>query len=195
MLKFKVDNLDGLDEETKKLYKAEGNVFVLDIEGNESGDVAGLKLKVETLLTEQKAEKRKTEEADTARIKAEEEAATEKARKTGDIDALEASYKGKIATLDTQLSDERGLRAGDILKRAALQVASKLADGDNQDLLSGFIEKRLRVEEGEIKVTDLAGNLTISTLEQLAEEFRSDAKYSALVTGSKGDGGGAKDES
>ena len=195
MLKYKLESLDGIDEETQKLYKQEGNVYTLAVEGIESGgDVAGLKAKVDELLTEKKAADKKAADAEAARLQAEEDAKTEKARKTGDIETIEKGYQEKMQTLEAQLAEMQTKTADKELDRTALEVAAGLAEGANQKILSRFIKDRLRYEGDEIKVTDGSGNLTIATIEQLKEEFKTSEEYASLVIGSKGNGGGATNQ-
>ena len=179
----------------QKLYKQEGNVYTLAVDGIESGDdVAGLKAKVDELLTEKKAADKKAADAEAARLQAEEDAKTEKARKAGDIDTIEKGYQEKMQTLEAQLAEMKTKTADKELDRTAMEIASGLAEGANQKILSRFIKDRLRYEGDEIKVTDGSGNLTIATVEQLSEEFKTSEQYASLVIGSKGNGGGATNQ-
>lgn len=190
MLKYKLDSLDGLGEEQKALYEEKGGAFVLKVEGIPQGeDVSGLKAKLDELLSEKKAASEKAkQEAEKAR-KAEEE----KAKKEGDFEALSKSYEQKIADLEAKLEADRKAAEQDKISRQATLIAADLAQGANQEILSTFIERRLRLEGGEIKVTDEQGNLTISTVDQLKEEFRTNPKFGALVVASNASGGGAGD--
>lgn len=193
MLKYKLDSLEGLDEGQQELYKQEGNVYVLQVDGVDTGseDVSGLKAKVEELLTEKKTSEAKAREAEEAKQRALDEAAAEKARKAGDIEALEQSWQKKFEEQQAVLDQQSKERAEDAIGRAAMGISGKLADGVNQENLEVFVRQRLRYEDGEVKVTDEKGNLTISTVDQLTEEFRANERFASLVTGSKASGSGA----
>jgi len=196
MLKFKLESLDGLTDEIKALYEEKDGVFYLkQIDGMPpSEDVSGLKAKVQELLDEKKAESEKVRTAEEEARKAKEE----KARKEGDFQSLAESYEQKIQTLEGKVQNLEQEKT-DILKqgeqreveRQATLMAAELSRGHNQELLASFIGQRLRVEDGEIKVTDEKGNLTISTVDQLKEEFRTNPKFGALVIASEANGGGA----
>lgn len=189
-LKYKVESLDGLTDEQKALYEEKDGVFYLQVDGMPQGeDVTGLKAKVQELLDEKKAESEK------ARTAAEEarQAKEEKAKKEGDFQALSESYEQKIKDLEAQLQKRDQAYAQKEIQRQSMLIASELSEGANQEILSTFIEKRLRLEGDEIKVTDENGNLTISTVDQLKEEFRSNPKFGALVVASHASGGGAGD--
>jgi len=187
-LKYQLNDLTGLDESVKALYEQKDGKYVLKIEGLPSGDdVAGLKAKVEELLGEKKAGQAKAAaEAERAR-QAEEDAA----KKKGDFESLSNSYAEKIAAYEKRIADAQTESARKEVQRQATLIAAELAEGPNQELLSTFIERRLKYEEGALKVVDNNGNLTISTVDQLKEEFRSNTKFGALVVATKASGGGA----
>ena len=72
-----------------------------------------------------------------------------------------------------------------------MKLAADLADGANAELLSEFIGRRLKFHEDGVKVTDVNGNLTVSSFDDLKSEFKNDARYSALLKGNQPSGGGA----
>lgn len=187
-LKYQIDSLEGLDEATQALYTEKDGKYVLKVEGlPEPEDTSGLKRKVEELLEESKAAKE-------AKRKAEEEAERareEKARKDGDHETLAKQYEEKYNTLTQQLEAERQERARDAVRSESIKLAASLAEGANAELLSEFIQRRLRYDEGKVKVTDAEGNLTISSIDDLKTEFRNDPRYAALITATKGSGSGA----
>jgi len=187
-LKFKLENLDDLSDEQKAMYQEKDGAFYLQVDGMPQGeDVTGLKAKLETLLNEKKVETDKARtEAEKAR-QAEEDAAKNK----GDFEALANSYKQKIEALEQTNKDLIASSAQKEISKQASLISADLAEGPNQEIISTFIEKRLRLDGDELKVTDEKGNLTISTVDQLKEEFRNNAKFGALVIASKASGGGA----
>lgn len=128
----------------------------------------------ETLLAEKKSEteKRRAEQAE------KDKQAEELARKQGDFETLEKSYQDKIANLEKQMSDMTAERNNDLIKSQSLKIASQLStNAHNQEILQMLIEKRLTVDNGEVKVTDGNGNLTISSLDELVNEFKDGGLY------------------
>lgn len=142
----------------------------------------------ETLLAEKKAEQQKQREA-----QAEKDAlAQEQARKKGDFDTLEKQYQDKIAKLEAEIVERDKQRDSDLVKSEALKLASSLSDNEhNQEILQMLIEKRLTAENGQIKVTDGAGTLTIASIADLKNEISTSGKFDSLITGTKASGVGA----
>lgn len=142
----------------------------------------------ETLLAEKKAEteKRKAEQAEKDAL------AQEQARKKGDFETLEKQYQDKIAKLEAEIVERDKQRDSDLVKSEALKLASSLSDNEhNQEILQMLIEKRLTAENGQIKVTDGAGNLTIASIADLKNEISTSGKFDSLITGTKASGVGA----
>lgn len=142
----------------------------------------------ETLLAEKKAEtdKRKAEQAEKDKL------AEEQARKKGDIEQLEQQYKDKIAKLEQEIVQRDKQRDTDLVQSTALKLATSLSDNpNNQEVLQMLIEKRLVAENGQVKVTDSSGNLTIATLDDFTNEIKTSGKYDSLITGTKASGTGA----
>lgn len=152
------------------------------------GEIERLRKHNETLLSEKKAEteKRRTEQAE------KDKQAEELARKKGDFETLEAQYKDKIAGLEKQLADQIAERNADLIKTQSVKIASQLSSSaHNQEILQMLIEKRLTVENGEVKVTDGNGNLTISSVDELVADFKNSGKFDSLIDGTKASGTGA----
>ena len=174
-------NLDGLELSTEQLEQInkqnEGLVS--------SADIAGLKQNRDDLL----AEKKLAQEATTAA-----EALAEKERLAAmeaknDNKGLAESYKAELEKYKEREKETAVKLQKQAVNSKALELAKTISDGDNAELLASFIEGRLRSEGGEIKVTDANGNLTISTQEDLLNEFKANQRYAALVTVTKADGG------
>lgn len=189
-MKYKInaEEFAALSEELKKLYEQSGEEYVLKVDGlPQQEDVAELKASHQKLLDEKKAEAEK-------RRLAEEQArkeAEERAKKQGDFEQLSKSYEQKLQEQESkyqaliQKNEQREIQA------TANRIAGKIADGPNAEIISEFISKRLKVSEGVVRVTDDAGTLTISSEDQLADEFKSNPRYASLVRGSLATGGGA----
>lgn len=183
-----------LDETTQKLYAltGAGDVYTLQIDGlPPQEDVSGLKRQRDELLAEKKAEQER-------RRAAEEQAqreADERARAEGNYQQLFESSQAELERERSSLVElRRSIEQRDI-NLAATRIATAIADGDNADILKEFIAKRLKVAEGQVRVTDDSGNLTVSSLADLQREFETSPRYASLVRGSQAGGGGAAPKS
>lgn len=136
-----------------------------------------------------------TKQAKTAKREAEEAArvaAETKAKADGDHEQLYKSSEAAREKTQGELDALKGTVATEKCKTASMKIAAKLADGSNVDLLSDFIVRRLKYSEGEgLKVTNASGELTVSTMDDLENEFKNDARYMALLKGNQSSGGGA----
>lgn len=182
-------NFDGIElsEEVRKKIEAQ-NASLNEYDPDE---VTRLRNHNETLLGEKKAQQRKAEE------EAERAAEAERQRLEQKKD-YETLYKTSQETLKEYKEREEATTrkaTQEKVNTVALEIAGKLSDGADAELLATFIKGRLRAEGGEIKVTDADGNLTISTFEDLQNEFKGDAKYASLVKVTKASGGGSKNVS
>jgi hypothetical protein len=148
---------------------------------------AAMRKKMDELLNE-------TKRAKQLRREAEEQAAieaAEKARKAGDFEQLYKSSEEQRKQFQTELEKLKTGIAKEKVKGASRKLAADLADGHNIELLSEFIERRLRFDSDDIKVLNNNGELTVSTLENLRDEIKADARYKSLIRGSQASGGGA----
>jgi len=93
---------------------------------------------------------------------------------------LQGEYEGLQGSIATEKKNN-----------AAMKIATELADGSNAELLAEFLGRRLKFTDEGIKVTDAAGNLTVSSMDDLKKEFAGDARYAALLKGNQSSGGGA----
>lgn len=146
-----------------------------------------IKSKNDELLSETKTAKE-------ARRKVEADAITEKdrmAKESGDFESLYKSSSEKLLATETTLNDLNGRIQSEQKRTAAMKIAAELAEGSNIDLLSTFVNTRLKFQEGDLKVTDGDGNLTISSLEDLKKEFQNDSRFASLLKGNQSSGGGA----
>ncbi|MCA5970186.1 hypothetical protein KBY08_00460 [Pseudomonas sp. P135] len=190
-MKYKIDKTayDALEPSMQAFYRAQGEDYVLAIEGLPSGgeDLEGLKRQNQTLLDEAKAAKQRARDAEQAQQLREQEAA--KAR--GDFEQLFTSSEQALAAERAKLAELTSTIERRDLSSAASKVATVIADGENAEILAEFIQRRLKVVEGQVKVTDAQGSLTIATLEDLAKEFEQTPRYASLVRGTQANGGGA----
>jgi hypothetical protein len=190
-MKYKISKAEyeALDAAIQALYKAMGDDFVLSVEGLPSGgeDLEGLKRQNQTLLDEAKEAKRLRREADEKLTQKEIDAA--KAR--GDFEQLFTSSEQALAAERAKLAELTTSIERRDLTSAAAKISSSIAEGENAEILAEFVQRRLKIVEGQVKVTDAAGNLTITSLDDLAKEFQQAPRYASLVRGTQANGGGA----
>ena len=156
------------------------------IKSNIDDATKGLMAKNEELLGEKKAEKRKRDEAEAAmrekeRAKAEEDGNYQQLFKSqeGELERLKAENAKLNADIDT----------GKVTARVEAIAAGLTSDTNRAQLLKNTLSQRLKVVDGEIKVTDESGQLTVSSIDDLTNTIKE--KYSFLVDGGKSSGGGA----
>ncbi|RDL13421.1 hypothetical protein [Pseudomonas jessenii] len=190
-MKYKISKAEyeALDAAMQALYKAMGDDFVLVVEGLPTGsdDLEGLRNQVQTLLTEKKEEKRKRDAAEAEQRRLQEESQ----RANGEYEQLYTSSQQALEQERTRLAELTANIERRDLTSAASKVSSSIADGENAEILAEFVQRRLKIVDGQVKVTDAAGNLTIATLEDLAKEFQQAPRYASLVRGTQANGGGA----
>ena len=200
---YKVKNLDGLSEDVAKMYKKDGEGFILAISGlpdygKQETRIEKMDAKIDDLLTEKKKAKTEAEEAKAAADKATHDAA----QKGGDIDALNASWQKKYDDLGAEHETLLTSRDGTINKltsgSAATTIASELALKGSSDVLLPHISKRLKTDivDGVAKtvVLDADGKPSAQTLDELKTEFQNNAAFAPLIVGSSAGGSGTGGE-
>ena len=192
MLKYKIDadSFNALDDSQQPFYEQVGDEFVLKVDGIPSPDnseVERLRQHNEKLIGEKRQRDEIARQAQLEREQIEREAA----KKNGDFEALEKSYQEKLQAeieRNNQLVKQRDTST---VEQTSQSLASQLADTPtNQRLLQRFIKDRLSVVDGQVKVVDEQGQLSASTIDDLANEFRSSGVYDSLLTGTRGSGTG-----
>ena len=186
MLVYKRENLDGLDESLHSMYELKDGAYYLKVDGlPQQEDVSGLKAKLDELLGEKKEAKRKADEA-----------AAEAARKNGDLEAIENSWKEKYANRENELNEQLkahqqriyGLTVG----QQATELASKLAVTGSASVLLPHIQNRITLDENNnIRVLDSQGKPSAMTIDELAIEFRNNPAFKPLIAANPSSGGGA----
>jgi len=184
--KVSAESFDTLDDSVKGLYSQGEDGYTLNVDGVPKEDVSGLKRKIDELLTEKKTVQQKAMEAEEL---AKQETA-EKLKKANDYEQLYNSSESErqkaadeLATLKANLQQQQ-------VASQATKVASQLTkDTARAKLLSEQISSRLSLVDGEVRVLDANGNLTVSSVEELTQSIK--AEYPFLVDGSQAAGGGA----
>ncbi len=137
--------------------------------------------------------------AETKRAKAAQRDAEEAARNvtaanaksSGDFEELHASSEAERKQLLTQMAELKDGIAREKTAAAALRISQDLADGHNVGLLSQFVSQRLQYTDDGLKTTNVNGELTASTVDDLKNEFKNNEKYASLLRGNQASGGGA----
>ena len=196
-LLFKRESLEGLDESLHSLYQEKDGAFILIVEGAVGeDDVKGLKANNEALLSEKKEQQRLKDEAEKARLESERLAQEELARKNGNLEAIENSWREKLANRENELTEK--LRSYEqrnyelTVGRQAQELAGELAKPNAQRLLAKEIKERLTLDEnGNIRVLDLQGKPSALTIDELKAELRADPTYQDIIVINNASGGGA----
>lgn len=199
-MKYKIDKaaFDALEPSLQAFYKAQGEDYVLAIEGlpePQNEDVTGLKAKVAELLNEKKDEKLRREQAEeAARI-----AAEEAARKSGDTEALDRSWSEKhtkaIGEKETALSalqqQVHALTVGATAARLAGELAVQGSSAVLQKLIEPCLSMEIRDGKPIVVVLDADRRPTALTVDEFKDQLFNDAALAPLIAASRATGGGA----
>lgn len=197
MFQFKVESLEGVDEKFHELYEQKDGAYFLKVSGVvPESDIDGLKASRDALLAEKKEQQRLAQDAEAKRIEAERLAQEEIARKSGNLEAIENSWKEKLALRETeltsQLSQAQAKNYELTVGRQAQELAGELAKPNAQRLLAKEIKERLTLDEnGNIRVLDLQGKPSALTIDELKAQLRADPTYQDIIIINNSSGGGA----
>lgn len=150
-------------------------------------DNQSMKAKMEELLGETKRAKQLRREAEEAANRQTEE----EARKAGNFEQLFKSAEQKNKALEDELNSLRGNMENEKKNNTVTKLAAELADGHNAENLALLIQNRVKYVDGDIKVLDNNGDLTVSTLDDLKTEIKSTPRFQSLLRGSQASGSGA----
>jgi hypothetical protein len=202
-MKYKVKTLKGLEEDIQKLYKADGDEFVLTVSGMPDFSAQDERIeKMDAEINELLGEKKTAKAEATAAKKLVDEAAHKAAETGGDIEALNASWQKKFddQAEASALSDSTKDKALNTITvgAAANSIASELSLKGSESVLLPHINRRLKVElvDGVAKtiVLDANGKPSAQTIDELKTEFRNNAAFAPLIAGSNAGGGGTGGE-
>ncbi len=149
------------------------------------------KLKTDLKVVAEHKEKlyKETKEAKQARDKASADAKRieeEKAKKDGEFERLYQTKAQELQEKDQAFENFKKSVRQDKLQVTAMRIANDLADGDNAELLSDFIARKL---DG---LSDETGALNADVISDIKKEFASNQKYKSLLRASKANGGDAR---
>lgn len=188
---------DALPKELQEHYKQESGKDTYLLESDGADELRRAKEReeqarkdAETLATKEK------ERADELQRKLDDES-TASARKRGDIEKIEASWKQKVEAAETAgktaVEKLRGFITKTLGDNVALTLAQQISTKPN--LILPHIKSRIAVDfdgdEPKTRVLDAAGKPTALTPEDLSKEFVANADFADIIIGSKGSGSGA----
>lgn len=160
--------------------------FEAEMKAGIEREIAGLKAKNDELLAE-KIQRQEEMEAEKQRIRRQ---AEEKAKAENDYKQLFEAQKQESdvlrQTIEKMNSDIQRQRVDGEAQKIATTLTK---DTGRAKLLQQQISQRLTLVDNEIRVTDELGQLTVSSLDDLANSIRDN--YPFLVDGSQAQGGGA----
>jgi hypothetical protein len=196
-LKRKIDKatFDKLKEEIKSEYEEKDGSYVLVIDGED--DPVELKRAKDREAQRARDEKKRADELQ-AKL---DDATGNDAKKRGDIETLEKSWKEKYEKREKELTDKLGGKDEFIKKTLVDSVAASLATklaGDKAAIMLPHIKARLTADlDGEMpttKILDATGKVSALTTDELEKEFVANKDFSAIVIGSKASGGGTSND-
>lgn len=144
-------------------------------------DIQAIVAKKDQLLDETKKAKAARDAADHAANKA----AEDKAQKDGEFEKLWKTAKDRETELTQKLANIEKANRDEKVQISAMRIAAELADGDNIELLSDFVQRNLD------KMANDQGALSADVIEAVKDEFKNNSKYRSLLRASKAQGGGA----
>lgn len=191
--KINKDVYDKLSDELKEFYEEKNGSYVLKLDGGNDDDVGELRRANDRLKQENKDFKKELKELNDKL----EDISGIDAKKRGDIETLEKSWKEKLDKTTKELTDK--LTGKDTFIRTTLvdsvatQLATKLC-ADKSGIILPHIKARLTADlEGETpttKVLDKDGKVSALTIEDLEKEFVANKDFSSIIVGSKASGSG-----
>lgn len=196
MFKLFIDQTqyDALSEAHKALYQKDGanDRYRLDLDPEDVPDVEGLKRNNRELLEEKRTALQKQQDAE-----------RERAKKEGDLAALETSWQTRLDTEVGNIAKERDAARAQLERltvgRTATEIAAELAVVTNgvssAKALLPHVERRLSLEigtdgESKVRVLDASGKPSAMTVDQLKDELRKEPAFAPLIQANKSNGSG-----
>lgn len=200
MLNLIEDDINNVNEEHRGLYEERDGKHHLKVSGVE--DTGALKRAKDREKQEKQDAQKQVGElqeklkelTDKANAESEEEA-----KKAGDIEALENSWKDKLAKRESELEGQinglsETLRTL-LVDKEADRIAAEIAVEGSASVLAPHIKSRLSVAERDGKLTtivnDEKGQVSALTLNDLKQEFANSKAFEPIVVGPRASGGGA----
>jgi len=188
---------DKLSADLKAEYVEKDGEYVLDVDGDDNNeDVGALRRAKDREVQARKDAEKKAREAE-AKLA---ELDGNDARKRGDIEALEKSWKDKYdkdtGELKTKLEAKDGFISKSLVDNVASSIAAEIST--TPALILPHIRARLTADlEGDTpttKVLGADGKPSASTVDDLKKEFVDNKEFATIIRASKASGGGAPDK-
>lgn len=197
--KLTAEEYNALSADLKKEYAenpSRKGEYLVSLDGDDES-ITALKAAKDAAAKEARDATKKAKEAEDALAAIEDE----RRRKSGDIPALEASWKEKVDAAkregQTAVDKLKSQLGGVLVSERARSMATKLST--SPELLLPHITSRLSVDldgdEPKTRVLDATGKPTAATLEDLEKEVLADKRFAAIIIASKASGGRATRES
>lgn len=194
-LKRKIDKetYEKLNAEIKAIYRASGDDYLLDAE-DDSEPSAELKRAKDREAQNARDEKKR---ADALQAQIDELTGND-ARKRGDIETLEKSWKEKLENTTKEFTTKLSTRDSFIRDTLVDSVAQKLASeiSNAPAVLLPHIKARITADlDGETpttKILDAQGKPSALTVDDLRKEFVANKDFSSIIVASKASGSAAK---
>lgn len=195
--KITKEAFDKLSAEIKAEYVEKDGEYVLDIDGDDGGeDIGALRRAKDREVQARKEAEKKAREAEAKLAELDDN----DARKRGDIETLEKSWKDKhdktVSEYDTKLKAKDAFISRTLVDNVATQLAAEISTSPK--LLLPHIRARLTADldgdEPATKVLDAAGKPSAATLDDLRKEFVDNKEFASIIRASKASGGGAPDK-
>lgn len=198
MLKLKIseDEFDSLSDEMKKIYKQDGDSYLLD------ADIPNVDNGALKRAKDRESQKRKDLEAQLAELQSKLDSISDTdARKRGDIDTLEKSWNSKYSDMEKSYGEKmKSLQSAyvkEVIDKKAIELANKLSD--SPDLILPHIKGRIKADfDGDTPITrvlDKEGNVSALTFDELHKEFVANPIFKPIIRESKASGSSANNAS
>lgn len=196
MLQYKLDSLEGLEEQLHSLYEEKDGAYFLKVDGvvpkYHADKILGEKAELKTRLDSIEQARL---EAEAERQRIEEQARIDALKKNGDIESLEKSWKERLdareAELLQQIQEKNEALYKETVEVKALSIAGAIKESA-RPLAMGYIKSRLRLgDDGVVRVVDEQGNLTASTIDEFKESLKTNPMFQDIVIVNTNSGGGA----
>ena len=180
-LSFTLNNLEGVDDALKGLYKLENGVYTLDVTGAESADsVNGLKNALQAQKDTVAEFKQKEIDAATAATAAEQARLLE----AGKHEELAANLTDQLNSLKASNEAARQEKLSDTKKAEAMKMATQVGkDANAIAMLSSLFELDMSYSDAGI-LQGKAGE----TLAQMLDRVNKSGTYDSLIKGSAASG-------
>ncbi|WP_396622944.1 hypothetical protein [Marinobacter sp. W-8] len=187
-MKYKIskDEFEKLSEELQAIYTADGDDFVLVVEDMPKPETKQDDSKAKQLAQQLQDLQTKYDTLVSEQAQKEEQ----KAQDNGDFESLYKSSEQDREQLKQRIKEMESERANEKREAAISKLVSdnKIID-EFKPLISRHFSDRVMYKDGKLVVTDTDGNPTVSTLDDLVAEAKT--QYPSMFAGSGATGGGA----